>query len=1213
MTLDKHTVMREAQKFVARGQYDRAIAEWKKLLRESPHDANLYNTIGDLCLKKDAKTDAADAYRRAADILASEGFTSKAIALYKKTLNINPRNMEVHLALGDLNAEKGLTSNALESYKIVADYYTQQNDMGKALSIYQKMADLNSANITFRIKLADMYAKQGMVAEASKAYLDASDVYLSKDAFNDARHLFERVLSLDPRNKEVYYRAGTVYIKEGKFDEACKALKPAFENDPENRKLVDTYVEALIGAEKDSDAELVLKNIIDADPSRIDAIQKICTIYLHRKDYDRALGMTWALSNAFVAQDDQNAAEDSLKKFIAECPNYTPGRLKLADFYIYVRRDDDAARIFLETAEILSDEGDLEGAKAALSRARDIDSEMPEVNELFKRLSTPIIAIPPTPDPEESRIPLPMEEPVHLEPVSPEQALPVQEISIQELPAAEDPSIEVPIMTSPVTDAQTMEAPSEEKSAEPEIIDPEINEAFSEIDVLVKYGLATKALEQLENISRKYPENIDIRIKLSNLYGDLGQMAKSAEHMIVLANLYTARGMQDKADETLRTASIIDPVNMKVQSGLHGESLGDMFEAPPDTGDPNKPFAAEPELPTSPLDDVNKTEYQPAEVAQEVESSPPPVEPNIPFAAEPELPTSPLDDVNKAEYQPAEVAQEVESSPPPVEPNIPFAAEPELPTSPLDDVNKAEYQPAEVAQEVESSPPPSEELLKHEPAPTDVSAFEGLAVDALPVAEFDSIAAMMPLSEPESQLVVEETSLNNQSFVERVESSVQSEPHEAIEEEEASADDGGNISEIEQAAHGLADEEETAASVIETTSEEESSERAEETTIHEPINDIDINEIWAEAEFYYQQGLFNEAKKHYAKIIELYPDEKQAIARLTDISREEEETKELTRLADAVEKLEGVLSADPTDEELPLSASDEEAVRSLMSEIASLKMPKQQIPSASAKKAETPLPPAPPRAKEVSKPTIPDQAQGAEMFIDLGEELNKENHSSAEKQEQKSEDFFDLASELRDELSSEANTARPAAVEQSLDEIFQEFKRGVERSTNENVDTHYNLGVAYREMGLLDDAIGEFSIPQDGEPKFADSRYMLGLCYMEKGEFEKAIIEIEYALAYQKRMGKDENALIEMRYDLGLAFQGAGNIDSAQKEFQKVSSINPLFRDIASKLAEIKKGDPISHETLKDNIEKEISSKFLEENERIEREEKSRKNERVRN
>ncbi len=1209
MALDKHTVMKEAQKFVARGQYDRAIAEWKKLLRDSPHDANLYNTIGDLCLKKDAKADAADAYRRAADILASDGFTSKAIALYKKTLNINPRNMEVHLALGDLNAEKGLTSNALESYKIVADYYTQQNDMGKALSIYQKMADLNSANITFRIKLADMYAKQGMVAEASKAYLDAADVYLSKDAFNDARHLFEKVLSIDPGNKDVYHKAGIVYIKEGKFSEACKALKPAFENDPDNNKVVDTYVEALIGAEKDDDAELVLKNIIDADPNRIDATQKLYTIYLRRKDYDRALDITWALSNAFVAQDDQNAAEDCLKKFIAECPHYTLGRMKLAEFYIYVRRDDDAARTFLQTAEILSDEGDLEGAKAALSRARDIDAEMPEVNELFKRLSTPVIAIPPIPGTEEPRISPPMEESVPLKPVAPEQAKPVQEIPIQELPVAEDQSMEVPLMESGVTEApvtdtpameaspeekfpaeaqameappeekspaeaqateasseekppaetqateaspeekspaetQAMEASPEEKSPAPEIIDPAITEACSEIDVLVKYGLATKALEQLENLARRYPENINIRIKLSNLYGDLGQMDKSAAHMIVLADLYATRGMQDKAAETLRTVSVIDPANVKVQSRLHDESSGAIPEA----------------------------------------------------------------------------AQNI------VEPDKPFAAEPELPTFPLDDIDKAEYLPAEVAQEVKLTPPPSEELLKHEPAPTDASAFESLDIDALPSAEVDSFTPMTPLSEPGSQLTVEDHPLNGQHpvsedtpplFVEKVEPAIENELQDSVEEasivEEVSAGDGETITEVEQDPHGLVNEEETAASAVEPTLEEEIIEEVGETIAQEPIVDADINEIWAEAEFYYQQGLFNEAKKHYAKIIGLDPDEKQAIARLAEISREEEETRELTRLADAVEGLENALSAEPTDKELPLSASDEEAVRSLMSEIASLKVLKQPITPAPPRKEETHLPPVPPRVKEEPTPAIPDQAKDTEeVFIDLGEELQKESHSPAA-EKQKSDDFFDLASELRDELSSGTAPIRTAAEEQSLDEIFEEFKRGVEQSTKETVDTHYNLGVAYREMGLLDDAIAEFSLPRDGEPKFVESRYMLGLCYMEKGEFENAIVEIEFALAYQKKTGKDENALIEMRYDLGLAYQGAGNLNSAHEEFKKVWSINPLFRDVATKLTEIKKGDLISREQLRDDIEKEISSKFLEENERIEREEKNRKNERVRN
>ena len=164
MAIDKNTVIKEAQKFVAKGQFDKAIAEWKKLLRETPNDPNIYNTIGDLCLKKNAKADAVDAYKRAADLLASDGFTSKAIALYKKVLNIDSKKIDVHLALGDLNAEKGLTGAALESYKVVADHYTQEKNTAKALGIYQKMADLNPSNVSFRIKLGDMYAKERMKA-----------------------------------------------------------------------------------------------------------------------------------------------------------------------------------------------------------------------------------------------------------------------------------------------------------------------------------------------------------------------------------------------------------------------------------------------------------------------------------------------------------------------------------------------------------------------------------------------------------------------------------------------------------------------------------------------------------------------------------------------------------------------------------------------------------------------------------------------------------------------------------------------------------------------------------------------------------------------------------------------------------------------------------------------------------------------------------------
>ena len=102
----KIQLSKEAQKFVVKGQYDKAIAEWKKLLKVTPDDPNIYNTIGDLCLKKNAKVGAVEAYHKAADLLASDGFTSKAIALYKKVLNIDPKKIEAHLALADMNAEK---------------------------------------------------------------------------------------------------------------------------------------------------------------------------------------------------------------------------------------------------------------------------------------------------------------------------------------------------------------------------------------------------------------------------------------------------------------------------------------------------------------------------------------------------------------------------------------------------------------------------------------------------------------------------------------------------------------------------------------------------------------------------------------------------------------------------------------------------------------------------------------------------------------------------------------------------------------------------------------------------------------------------------------------------------------------------------------------------------------------------------------------------
>lgn len=1021
MASDKNSITKEAQKFAAKGQFNKAIAEWKKLLKETPNDPNIYNTIGDLCLKKDAKNDAVDAYTKAADILASDGFTSKAIALYKKVLNIDPKKIEVHLALGDMNAEKGLTGNALESYKLVADYYTKNKQTAKALGIYQKMADLNAQNVTFRLKLAEMYAKEGMKKEAIKAYLQAADIHVSKDAFKEARQIFEKTLALDPNNKDVYHKAGLVYFKEGKFTEACKTLKPAFEGDPENAELCELYLDALTRAGRGADAAEVYANLLARQPDRADLREKLFRLYLSEGEHDKAFSEVSTLANDKIENKDLDGAEEMLKSFVAEAPRHVGGKRALSALYKTVGKGGEAANVLVQAAGVLIEDGDRDGAKEVLSRAIELEPDQQEAKRLMESL-----------EPQASAG------------------------TVQSQPAASEPS-SLSLLDDPV-----------------------ISEALTEVDVLVKYGLQTKAIEQLERLAETNPRNIQIRIKLRDLHGDQGNMQKAAGHMLVLSDLYVEHGMQEKARQILQEALELNSNNEEIRAklGMTEESGAPLADVTFDTADSTPVF-----------EDGLQPPDQSAEMPVfDLPSGDAEEGFDLTGASGLELPV-------EEPAAPADVSEELSFDPP-------FSAPDSF----------------ETEQEQFSGEPAAEEL-------------PGQSLGTVPEQEEQGFG------------------LNGQG-------------------------------------DGMAAEEETA-----------------------PVGTInsenDISEILAEAEFYYQQGLFDEAHKHYQKILQSDPGNVQARSRIVEIQKEQEDVQEFSKLVDGLDGLEAYSGSGEPAGEMAVSASDEEAVRSLMQEIAQLKEksapPKGKIPSAVPELARQGRPAAAPASTA---------ARAEEDFSDLGTELSASAGPGSSAGEA---DFFDLASELRDELSSISVPPQSSGEDQSLDDIFEEFKKGVEQQAiKEDADSHYNLGIAYKEMGLLEDAIAEFAMTPEDEPKYVQSRHMLGLCYMEQGDYQNAIIELEQALMLGENSGLPVKDRMGMRYDLGFAYQGTGNSETALKEFQEVAAAYPDYRDVAGKIKELRQGEVISLEQLKDDIEKEISSKFIEEGERIEREEKTRKNEKVR-
>jgi tetratricopeptide (TPR) repeat protein len=146
-----------------------------------------------------------------------------------------------------------------------------------------------------------------------------------------------------------------------------------------------------------------------------------------------------------------------------------------------------------------------------------------------------------------------------------------------------------------------------------------------------------------------------------------------------------------------------------------------------------------------------------------------------------------------------------------------------------------------------------------------------------------------------------------------------------------------------------------------------------------------------------------------------------------------------------------------------------------------------------------------------------------------------------------------------------------------LADVFEQFRSELDimnEEAEEDLETHYNLGVAYREMGLLDEAIGEFQkvskAVQQGKafPYAMNCAALLALAFMDKGEPKVASVWYQRAL---ETPNLDDEAILALRYDLGAALDLAGEPSLALDNFRQVYAMNIDYRDVADRIAALQK------------------------------------------
>ena len=213
---------------------------------------------------------------------------------------------------------------------------------------------------------------------------------------------------------------------------------------------------------------------------------------------------------------------------------------------------------------------------------------------------------------------------------------------------------------------------------------------------------------------------------------------------------------------------------------------------------------------------------------------------------------------------------------------------------------------------------------------------------------------------------------------------------------------------------------------------------------------------------------------------------------------------------------------------------------------------------------------------QASEPEAPPPADEAGQFIPPVLAAKQDNLFGAGASE---EGMFNLAAELEQEdlgeVSSEISRLGTSA-QFGFEDMFRAFKKGVANLVSpEESSAHYDLGMAYKEMGLVDDAIGEFQTAMSGFSSPSNCMLMIGLCQVDRGQLAEAIACLHQALRL-KGLGKNEAA--GLYFELGKIYHQSEDLPRARWAFEQAQNIDPSFQDVARKLAELAEVAPLPPE-----------------------------------
>jgi len=499
MAYNKTKHLNAAAKFLQQGKMPQAILEYQQIIKNEPKDQVTLMTLGDLFVRQGETFQALEYFERLAKIFLNDGFTTKAIAIYKKVAKLAPEESRPLERLAELYVQQGVLSEARPLFLQLAEMQMKAGRQPQAAQLLKKLLEAEPENLRVQLRLAELQLSMGQPKEAVETFHNAMQKVLESGDHAEAIRLADRILQLDPTHQPTFLLKVRALTLSGKAGDAAKLLETLPESN-DGGETTSMLLGLYLQNGQIPQAASLAEKIVTREPKQYQMAHRVVGALLEAGNVERAQATLALIRDAMTDAGDHEALAQSLTRLAELLPGQIQPLVWLVDLY---GRASDSFRLPDALAQLAS----------AYEASGNDGKALATYEKLLER----------TPEDESNRRKyVRLRAKVGLEPISGEIA-PAVKLEAVEQPVVPAP---LPVSTEPAIEEETQRY---------------VTQALTDVDLFSSYGLTQKAIDLLEAVLERAPRHTPILERLLDLSLGAGNDRRTAELAATLEKIAAER------------------------------------------------------------------------------------------------------------------------------------------------------------------------------------------------------------------------------------------------------------------------------------------------------------------------------------------------------------------------------------------------------------------------------------------------------------------------------------------------------------------------------------------------------------------------------------------------------------------------------------------------------------------------------------------------